>query len=462
MNKLLPLLLLLLPLISTGKEYQVKIHIKNLPTDSKPLLLKIYNGNTYIVDSLPTLEDNVIQYRIPATTAPGMLRAVLGLSVYAKYTNGQPTTIDFLFNRENVELTTDFEKPLDSLQVIQSKENLVFLDFQKADALFFQKLGLLEQVLANYPDKDEFYKKAIEYYKKFLLQRDKFIDKVYSQNQNSLAGKIIHTKKVPLTAGDLPPAVRDSIFRTQFLETIEFNDTTLLHTSAYTDKVYQFIQMFMRRDASPRENEANIIKAVDLLVPRLDVNPIVQQHLMQFLIAGFEMSKLEEVLAHISTNYLQQCGGSEEIVKKRLENYKKMAVGNNVPDFTVMDIDNNPVNLYNLVHPYKLIIFWHTDCSHCKLLMEELPDLIKQEYFKKHQIKIIGISIDENRKDWEKFSAEHQMDWVNTHVDGGFDNETSAAYNLFATPSMFLVDDNNKIIAKPTTIEELKDNTSKL
>lgn len=462
MNKLLPLLLLLLPLVSTGKEYQIKVHVKNLPTDSKPLLLNVYNGNTYIVDSLPILENDVIQYRIPANTSPGLFRAILGVSVYAKYTNGPPTVVDFLFNRENVELATDFEKPQDSLKVIQSKENQVYLDFQKTDALFFQKLGLLEQVLINYPDKDEFYKKAIEYHKKFLLQRDKYIDKMYNQNQNLLAGKIIHTRKVPLTAGDLSPTVRDSIFKSQFLETVEFNDTTLLYTNAYTDKVYQFIQMFMKRDASLRENEANIIKAVDLIVPRLDVNPFIQQRLLQFLIAGFEVNKLEEVLAHISTNYLQQCGGSEEIVKRRLEGYRKMAIGNKVPDFTVMAIDNNPVNLYNLVCPYKLIIFWHTDCNHCKVLMEELPELMKQEYFNKHQIKMIGISIDENRETWEKFSTEHRMEWINTHVDGGFDNETSVAYNLFATPSMFLVDDNNKMVAKPTTIEELKNNISEL
>lgn len=462
MNKLLPLLLLLLPLVSTGKEYQVKVHVKNLPTDSKPLLLNVYNGNTYIVDSLPILENDVIQYRIPANTSPGLFRAILGVSVYAKYTNGPPTVVDFLFNRENVELATDFEKPQDSLKVIQSKENQMYLDFQKTDALFFQKSGLLEQVLINYPDKDEFYKKAIEYHKKFLLQRDKYIDKMYNQNQNLLAGKIIHTRKVPLTAGDLSPTVRDSIFKSQFLETVEFNDTTLLYTNAYTDKVYQFIQMFMKRDASLRENEANIIKAVDLIVPRLDVNPFIQQRLLQFLIAGFEVNKLEEVLAHISTNYLQQCGGSEEIVKRRLEGYRKMAIGNKVPDFTVMAIDNNPVNLYNLVCPYKLIIFWHTDCNHCKVLMEELPELMKQEYFNKHQIKMIGISIDENRETWEKFSTEHRMEWINTHVDGGFDNETSVAYNLFATPSMFLVDDNNKMVAKPTTIEELKNNISEL
>lgn len=462
MNKIILLIVLLLPLYSAGRDYQAKIHVKDLPAGSRPVLLSIYNGNTFIVDSVPRVEDSTIIYRIPSTTKTGMLRAILGISTYARYSNGQPTGFNFLFNQEDVELSVDFKKPDESIQVMRSKENQAYFDFIKTDAAFFQKLGILNQVVLNYPDKDEFYRKALEYYKKFQLQREKFVDKTYSQNKNSLAGRIINTARIPIIEGGLEPSVRDSIVRTRFLETFQFNDTTLLYTSVYTDKVLQFIDMFTRRNALPRENEDNIIKAIDILVPRLDANPNIQQHLLQFLITSFEINKLENVLAHISSNYLQQCGGSKAVIERRLAGYQRMAVGKTVPDFTVMDINNHPVNLYNLIAPYRLIIFWHTECNHCQVLMSEIPELSQQEFFRKHQVKIIGISIDENKETWEQFSAERPMDWINTHVEGGFDNETSAAYNLFATPSMFLIDANNTIIAKPTTIEELKKNISEL
>lgn len=462
MNKLSLLFLLLFPLLSFGKEHQVKIRVSALPANSKPALLSIYNGNTYLIDSLPQIKDSTIIFRVPENTPAGMLRAVLGLSTYARYSNGQPTMFNFLFHNEDVELTLNFEKPDQTVQVIRSKENRIYFDFLRADMTFLRKLGMLEQVILNYPDKDDFYKMASDYYKKYQIQREKFIDKTYNQNKNSLAGKIIKTKKLPFTEGNMTPTTRDSIFRTNFLSMFEFNDTTLLYTDVYTDKVMQFIEMFVDRKASPRENENNIIRALDVLVPHLDINPGIQQHLLQFLITGFEMSKLENVLAHISSNYLQQCGGSKAVIERRLAGYQKMAIGKTVPDFTVMDIKNNPVNLYNLLSPYRLIIFWHTDCSHCQILMEELPELAKQEFFKKHQVEIIGISIDENRENWEKYSADHPLDWINTHIDGGFDNPISAAYNLFATPSMFLIDAGNTIIAKPTTIEELKKNISEL
>lgn len=462
MNKIILLLIILAPFICFGKDYQVKIHVKNLPEDSKPVLLKIYNGNMYMLDSTAVIENGTLTFNMPADTHEGMLRAVLGLSTYAKYMNGEPTQIDILFNKENVELSTDFNSPNDSLKIIQSKENQAYFDFLRADALYFRKLGLLEQVVTGYPDKDEFYQKAVEYYKKFQIQRDKFIDKNYAANRQLLAGKMINTKRMPFIEGDIPQNQRDSIFKSQFLDKIQFTDTSLLYTNVYTDRIYQFIQMFMKQDASPRENEANIIKAVDLLVPKIGGNEYIQTNLMQFLVGGFEAMKLEEVLGHISANYLQQCGSSMDLVKRRLEGYQKMSIGKEVPDFIAMDINNNPVSLYNSVNPYTLLIFWHTGCSHCQDLMKELPALYKQGLLKKHNVNIIAISIDENREDWVKYLQEHKQDWTNTFIEGSFDSETAAAYNLFATPTMLLLDDTHKIIAKPTTIEELKKNISEL
>lgn len=463
MLKQLLFILLLLPLFVQAKDYEARLQVKNLPSDAQPVLLRIYNGNMYIVDSIPVRKDqeNLI-FRIPENTTPGVLKCILGMPPYALYTQGQPISLTFIFNREDVEFSLDYNDPAQSAEVLRSVENQIYFDFLKTDALFFRKLGLLEQVVMNYPDKDEFYLKALEYYKKFQFQRDKLIDKTYNNHRHTLAGKIIKNQKLPITEGVLTPQQRDSIFHHGFLSKIDFSDTLLLYTSVYTDKAFQYIQMSMKRDVSPRENEANCIRALDELVPHLDVNPIVQQHILQFLITGFESMKMEEVLAHISANYIQQCGGSGEIIKRRLEGYQRMSIGQQVPDFTTTDIKGEIVNLYNTISPYTLIIFWHTECGHCQMLMQNLPQFAQQEFFRQHQIKIIGISIDEDKEKWEEFSARYGLEWTNIHIEGSFDNSIANDYNLFATPSMFLLDENHKIIAKPTNMQELKKNVKEI
>lgn len=461
MLKLLLSVLLCLPLCLQAQDFQVKIHVKNLPQASQPLLLRLYNGSMFVLDSLPDRNNDTLIFRVPRETSPGMLKAILGSTPLDQFMKKPPVSIDFIFNQENVEMATNFLQPEISPEILLSQENRIYFDFLQQDALFFRKLGLLEQVLIGYPDKDDFYQKAQEYYKKTQQQRDKYIDKICHSHPRSLVSRIIKNQKLPITETSASPEVRDSILLNYYLTEVDFSDTTLLYTNVYTDKIFKYIQMFMKRNASPRENEANCIRALDRLVPLLSANPIVQQQLMQFLIDGFENMKMEEVLAHISANYLQQCGSSSEIVKRRLEGYHKMAIGQQVPDFTLTDIQGNAVNLYNTLHPYTLLLFWHTDCSHCQQLMQELLVLAKQQLFSNHQIKIIGISIDEDRQAWEKFSETYPLEWINTH-EAGFESQLASDYNLFATPTMFLLDESYKIIAKPMTGNELQTSIEQL
>lgn len=462
MLKTITIFFCFLPFVAWSKDYQVKLEVKNLPADSRPILLRIYNGDLVFVDTLPTRTQDTLLFRVPETTPSGTLRTILGFPPYAQFSGKGPIYLDFLFNHEDIELALEYTNPQATVQVITSTENQIYFDFLKSEVTYNYKLGLVEQIVINYPDKDAFYRKAQENYKTFQLQRDKLIEQEYRKHPNTLAGKLIRNQKVPIIPGNTTQQERDSMFRYHFLSLIDFSDTTLLHTPFYTDKVYQFIQLHMKPYASPRENEANCIQALDYLVPLLSVNPIVQQNLLHFLINGFEQQHMEEVLAHISTHYLQQCGDNREVIKRRLEGYSKMAIGQTVPDFTLTDINNNPVNLYSTLHPYTLVLFWHTQCNHCQTLMAELAVLFQKEEFSKRQIKIIGISIDENREEWEKFSANYDLDWINTHTEDSFESPVASDYNLFATPSMFLLDENYKIIAKPTTIQELEKNVSEI
>ena len=139
-----------------------------------------------------------------------------------------------------------------------------------------------------------------------------------------------------------------------------------------------------------------------------------------------------------------------------------MAIGEKVPDLNLIDLQGTPFNLYSDVTPYTLILFWHTACSHCQLLMKQLAVLDQKGLFSNQQIKIIGISIDDSKDAWEKFTANYPLKWVNTHTEGSFESSVASDYNLFATPTMFLIDSEHKIIAKPTTSGELEKNINSL
>lgn len=55
-----------------------------------------------------------------------------------------------------------------------------------------------------------------------------------------------------------------------------------------------------------------------------------------------------------------------------------------------------------------------------------------------------------------------QLSWINCNEQGGWNGNTARDYNLYATPTMFIMDKTRKIIAKPVTFGEFKREISRI
>ena len=128
--------------------------MKNLPADSQPILLRFYNGALFALDTLPVRSQDTLSFKIPEATSPGTLRTILGFPPYAQFSGKGPIFLDFLFNREDIEISLDYQNPQATAQVIHSTENQIYFDFLKSETIYNHKLGLVGQVVMNYPDKD--------------------------------------------------------------------------------------------------------------------------------------------------------------------------------------------------------------------------------------------------------------------------------------------------------------------
>jgi hypothetical protein len=74
---------------------------------------------------------------------------------------------------------------------------------------------------------------------------------------------------------------------------------------------------------------------------------------------------------------------------------------------------------------------------------------------KEMQFEVLAVSIDTSRTDWLNFVTEDNLDWINISDLNGWDGKAARDYYLYATPTMFLVDKQLKLIAKPSSIDEL-------
>ena len=91
--------------------------------------------------------------------------------------------------------------------------------------------------------------------------------------------------------------------------------------------------------------------------------------------------------------------------------------------------------------------------------MSSLSDLLPQlnEFGKANKkIEILAISLDNKHEDWIKFIEDNKLELININDPNGWDGTAASDYYIYATPTMFLLDREKKIIGKPITYKELE------
>ncbi len=129
-----------------------------------------------------------------------------------------------------------------------------------------------------------------------------------------------------------------------------------------------------------------------------------------------------------------------EEIKKKAAEWDAILPGQPAPDFTVVDMAGTEFTLSQFKGKYVFIDWWATWCGPCKV---EIPHLKKLfEDYQKKNIVIMSISVDQDKKAWEKMVTEEGFAWLQLH-DGTKENDK---YVVKYIPSFILIDMEGKII----------------
>jgi len=128
------------------------------------------------------------------------------------------------------------------------------------------------------------------------------------------------------------------------------------------------------------------------------------------------------------------------------------------------------------------LYFWDPECGHCKVVTPKLQTLYEQK-FKERNIEIfaVGKAIGEDFDKWKKFIRTNNLEFINVAVtDKLYKAAVTDArmfvpqfttieslnyqqtYDIYATPKVFVLDKDKKIIAKSLTISQLEDMLDKM
>ncbi len=146
-----------------------------------------------------------------------------------------------------------------------------------------------------------------------------------------------------------------------------------------------------------------------------------------------------------------------ELLKKYLEPDDAVQTeGGMLNDILLPDNEGNKVSVLAEVKKHKVTVidFWASWCAPC---MRAVPDMVQLwNKYKDKGLGIIGISLDTDRKAWNKAIQSKGMTWQHVSDLAGWDSEAAREYNIQAIPATLLVDKEGKILqADLGNIEQL-------
>ncbi len=175
--------------------------------------------------------------------------------------------------------------------------------------------------------------------------------------------------------------------------------------------------------------------------PASYVTPAVLGELAYYL----EADEMEGLLGKLDTSLNKV--KSVVTMKERLVQLKAVAIGQKAPDFTLNDVDGNPVSLYSKLGgntQLLLLDFWAAWCGPCR---QENPNVVKiwNEYNKKG-FDVFGVSLDRSKEDWVKAISDDKLTWTHVSDLKYWDCAPAKQYAVSAIPANFLLDANGIIV----------------
>ncbi|MDD3875217.1 MAG: TlpA disulfide reductase family protein [Bacteroidales bacterium] len=438
------------------KDFTVNGYVKGI-LGERVFLTGFYGHKTHLIDSADVDRSGHFIFNVDKDITPGLYRIMLGQNLRSQFMGGGEQFVDLIFNYDDISFETHFEFPFDSMNVQQSNENKLYYEYLLKTEAFKTKLELLQQTISYYPKEDDFINVLIKQHQKEAKAYDKYIEKLIKNNKGSLLAKIAAFEKIPTPDPKLTTDQRNELIKKDFFNPDDFKDTVMLYTDLIPTKVIRYLSLYRQERFTQEVQEAEFIKAVNLIMAQVGTNEQIYNNVLDYLIDGFERFGMETVLLHIYDNFIlgNSCFDDEKTasIREKTEAIKRMAKGQTAPDFVITDLNNNTLHLNDITAEFTLVVFWASWCPHCTTVLPEIKTLYDNT--DRSRFEVVAISLDRERDEWLNYVNTNNLNWINFSNVSGWDCPIAKSYYVFATPSLFLLDKDKKILAKPLNIRDL-------
>lgn len=239
------------------------------------------------------------------------------------------------------------------------------------------------------------------------------------------------------------------------LEKIDFDDISLIDTEPLNVAIAEYIDSAQNTELSAENQMFNYILAADNILKNCTAYPMYK-YVYQYLIIGFSELGANLVVDYMTRlPYLEYVDASVEQRNEIInisESYHRVKIGSEAPDIECVAIDGLDFHLYDIESEFTIVLFWSYSCPHCRDLISELTEFADEN----EGIAVVTVNISGDRKKVRRLLRKNGTDkYYNIYDDKGWNSQIVENYAVNMTPSLFVLDADMKIIAKPFDIDEI-------
>lgn len=362
---------------------------------------------------------------------------------------------------------------LANVTITGSSENLLFQDYTGFLTIKTPALAALQQKLTSKsPDSNAVKSQLAKGNKELQDYRNNII----KSHPTSMLANFFYTMKrpeipaIPVSAsGKADSSYPYRYVKENWWDGVSFSEESLVRTPFFEPKLEEYYKYYVAPDADSVISEVNYM----LLTAREN------REMFKYLLGKFtdkyinpEYMGQEKVFLHLFDKYYSK-GDTAWLTEKQRKfifdrAYSLMAnqLGEQGADLQMLDTTGKAVSLYGIKAPYTFLTFWDPNCGHCKETVPRI-DSIYQANWKALGVKIVGVNIDEGaNSEWKKFVKEHKLnDWTHIYQPKQARDEEAKKglanfrqlYDVYKTPTLYLLDEQKRIIGKMLSIEQFND-----
>jgi len=431
--------------------FHIRLHIPDVK-DSMVFLAHYYGKTLYKADSV-RFKNGVAEFSSNDSNFVG--------GSYMMILSDMRTTFEFLMSRgDDLSITAWCSKLPDGIRIPDSHENDLFTDYQARAREF----GKAQQELVKRMEKATSATDTDKIRKEGKKQADDFAayrKKVIAENPGTLAGSILKAMEKP----EIPEGVhylgdgitRDTLYtyhyyKDHYWDNFNFRDDRLIYTPLYDGMLDEYMSKLVIQSTD------SVTKECEDLLKKCAGTKDVFHYTLWWLTRYVENSKimgLSDVFVYLVENHYMKGEAfwlANDELQKYIERARKMApnmIGNVAPELNQPDVFTGEMRSMQAIKaPYTLIVFYSPTCGHCQ---HELPllDSVYEAVLKQKGVKVYMIATEGEQKVITDFLVKYKYDkkWINTW-DPQLTSNRVVNYDVFSTPTMYLLDDKKIIRGK--------------